>query len=164
MMNSKLKIKDITAISVCSVLLVIAQVAMRFLPNIEVVSLFILLFTKHFKKKTLYIIYIFVLVEGLIYGFGMWWITYTYVWTILYFICLFVRDVESPFALSIVLAIYGLLFGAFSSIAYFVTLGVGGGISWIISGFMFDLMHCIGNFATTLILYKPLNNIMKRII
>ena len=164
MNKSKLAIKDITIISVCSVLLLIGQVALRFLPNIEVVSLFILLFTKHFKKKTLYIIYIFVLVEGLIYGFGMWWLTYTYVWTILYFICKFVSDIENSFALAIVLAIYGLLFGTFCSLVYFVTLGPGGAISWIISGFTFDLMHCAGNFVTTLVLFKPLNNIMKRIL
>ena len=93
-MHSKLKIKDITLIAVSSVLLLAAQVAMRYLPNIELVSLLILLFTKHFKRKTLYIIYIFVLIEGLIYGFGLWWICYTYVWTILYFICLFVRDIK----------------------------------------------------------------------
>ena len=164
MNKSKLAIKDITIISVCSVLLLIGQVAMRFLPNIEIVSLFILLFTKHFKKKTLYIIYIFVLVEGLIYGFGMWWLTYTYVWTILYFICRFLSDIDNSFALAIVLAIYGLLFGTFCSLVYLVTLGPGGAISWIISGFSFDLMHCAGNFVTTLVLFKPLNNIMKRIL
>lgn len=163
-MHSNLKIKDITVIAVSSVILLIAQIAMKHLPNIELVSLFILLFTKHFKSKTLYIIYIFVLVQGLLYGFGLWWVCYTYVWTILYFICLFVRDVDSPFALAVVLAIFGLLFGVFCSFVYFVTLGPGGAISWIISGFTFDLMHCIGNFIVTLVLFKPLNNAMNKIL
>jgi len=163
-MNSKLTIKDITTISVCSVILIIAQVAMRYLPNIEVVSLFILLFTRHFKKRTLYIIYLFVIVEGLLYGFGLWWVTYLYVWTILFFICRAFNDIDNSFTLAIILAIYGLLFGVFTSFVYFVTLGVSGGISWIISGFPFDLLHCIGNFITTLILFKPLDKMMKRII
>ena len=160
----KLSIKDITLIAVCSVILVTAQVALRFLPNIELVSFFILLYTKHFKKKTLYIIYIFVFAEGLIYGFGLWWVMYTYVWAILYFICRIFRDIENSFTLAIILAIYGLLFGVLCSFVYFVTLGPGGAVSWIISGFPFDLMHCFGNFVTTLILFKPLDNIMKRII
>ena len=35
------------------------------------------------RKKTLYIIYIFALLEGLIYGFGIWWIMYLYAWPML---------------------------------------------------------------------------------
>lgn len=161
--RSKLAIKDITLIAVCSVILLAAQLVMRYLPNIELVSLIILLFTQNFGKKTLYIIYLFVFVQGIIYGFGLWWITYLYVWAILYFLCALFKDIENSLALAIILAIYGLLFGVLCSPVYFISLGPGGALSWIISGFPFDLMHCIGNFITTIILYKPLQKVFKKI-
>lgn len=67
---------------ILSALLIIGQVALGFLPNIEVVTLLVIAYTLVFGKKVFFIIYIFVLVEGLIYGFGLWWINYLYVWSV----------------------------------------------------------------------------------
>ena len=73
-------------------LLLVSQVALAFLPNIEVVSLLIIIYTLFFKRKTLYIIYLFALLEGLLYGFGTWWIMYLYVWTILWGIAMLLQN------------------------------------------------------------------------
>ena len=64
-------------------ILLIGQVGMAFLPNIEPVSTLIILYTLTHKKYTFYIIYVFVLLEGILYGFGIWWISYLYIWSIL---------------------------------------------------------------------------------
>ena len=75
------------------------QVALRLLPNIEVVSLLIVLFALHFRHRTLFMIYIFVLLEGLVYGFGIWWVSYLYVWTILYLAAILLKNLAPPASL-----------------------------------------------------------------
>ncbi len=42
----------------------------------ECVTLLFILYTLYFRKRTLYIIYAFALLEGMVYGFGLWWFMY----------------------------------------------------------------------------------------
>mgnify|MGYP001090424746 CR=1 FL=1 len=79
----KLTVKELVALALLTALLFVAQVALAFLPNIELVSLLIIVYTLAFRHKVLYVIYAFAVLEGLLYGFTMWWITYLYVWTVL---------------------------------------------------------------------------------
>ena len=79
-----MKTRELVGNAFLAAILVIVQVAFSFLPNIEFVSLLIILYTLVFEKRTVVIIYLFALLEGILYGFGVWWIMYLYVWTILY--------------------------------------------------------------------------------
>lgn len=139
-----------------SALLIAVQVGLAFLPNIELVSLLIILFTIYYGWKTLYIIYIFAIVEGLIYGFGIWWINYLYVWTILMLITMLFRSMRSPLFWAILSGAYGLCFGLLCSIPYLFIGGVPMAIAGIISGIPFDAIHCISNYIIALVLFKPL--------
>ena len=69
-----MKTREIVIYGILSAVLLAAQVSLGFLPNIEIVTLLILVYTFVFRKKVFFIIYIFVFLEGLIYGFGLWWI------------------------------------------------------------------------------------------
>ena len=73
--------KDIVIVGMMSALLIAVQVGLAFLPNIELISLLIILSTIVYGWKTLYVIYIFTLAEGL-YGFESV-VNYLYIWTIL---------------------------------------------------------------------------------
>ncbi len=132
------------------------QIVLAPLPNIELVTLLVIVYTGVFKQRTLLIIYTFVLLQGLVYGFGIWWVTYIYVWSVLYVIVYFI-NVDNALVLAVIAGIFGILFGTLTSIPYFITGGIGGGISYIIAGVMFDLAHCVGNFLSVLLLYKPLS-------
>lgn len=46
------------------------QVALMHLPNIEMVSLLIVLYTVIFEKRAVIILAVFIMLEGLVYGFG----------------------------------------------------------------------------------------------
>ena len=159
----KLQVKELVLIALLSALLLVAQVGLAFLPNIEVVSLLIILYTLFFKKKTLYIIYIFALLEGLIYGFGIWWIMYLYVWTILWGITMLLKEEKSPVIWAFISGFFGLLFGTLCSVPYFITGGVGMGISWIASGLLMDIIHGIGNFLVTILLFHPLYTAFNKV-
>lgn len=160
-----MKIKDIVIIGMMGALLVGIQVAIGLLPipNLELVSLLIITFTLVFGYRTLYIIYIFVLLEGFFYGFGPWWINYMYVWTILFFIANIFRKREEALFWAIVSATFGLSFGALCSIPYFITGGFPSGMAYWVSGIPFDIIHGIGNFVVALLLFKPIYRILNKL-
>ena len=72
------------------------QVAMSGLPNIEPVSLLVLVYAVVFGKKCLYPIYLYVLMEILVYGIGTWNVNYLYVWAILALAAYLMRKMEHP--------------------------------------------------------------------
>lgn len=151
-----MRTKDIVIIGIMSALLIALQVGLSFLPNIELVSLIVILCTILYGWKTLYIIYIFVMVEGLIYGFGIWWINYLYVWTILMLLSMLFRDKRSPFFWAILSGAFGLCFGALCSFPYLFIGGPSMVLSSIISGIPFDAIHCVSNYIIALVLFIPL--------
>lgn len=159
----KLNVKELVLIALLSALLLVSQVALAFLPNMEVVSLLVILYTLFFKKKTLYIIYIFAILEGLVYGFGTWWIMYLYVWTILWGITMFLKEEKSPVIWAFISGFFGLFFGTLCSVPYFFIGGVAMGFSWIAAGLMADVIHGIGNFVAALLLFKPLYTAFEKV-
>ncbi|MGN0507072.1 MAG: hypothetical protein ACI4FZ_10970 [Lachnospiraceae bacterium] len=159
----KLSVKDIVLIALLSALLLISQVALAPIPNVELVSLLLILYTMFFQKKTLYIIYVFVLLEGILYGFGMWWFCYLYVWTILWGITMLLKSEQNALFWALVSGFFGLAFGTLCSVPYFLTGGIEMGLGWIVSGLPFDITHGIGNFVVALLLFRPLHYALSRI-
>lgn len=163
--------REILLLGLFSAILVVVQVAKAliaaFLPNIELVSLFIIVYTLILGKKVFYIIYVFVLVEGTVFGFDIWWFNYLYVWSILAAAALLLRKYDKPLVWAIVSGLFGLMFGALCAIPYLFIGGKDAGISaavayWI-KGIPFDLLHCAGNVASAALLFKPLYRLLKRL-
>lgn len=75
----KLTVRELVFLALCTAAMFVSQVALSFLPNIELVSLLVIVYTHAFRRKVLYILYVFALLEGLLYGFTTWWLTYLYV-------------------------------------------------------------------------------------
>ena len=134
-----LNTKEIALMGILSALLIIGQVALGFLPNIEVVTLLVIAYTLVFGKKVFFIIYIFVLVEGLIYGFGLWWINYLYVWSVQAAVTLFFRKQKSVLFWSILSGFFGITFGALCALPYFAIGGPQAAFAYWISGLAYDL-------------------------
>ncbi len=160
--TNRLSIRELTFIAVFSALLIAAQVTLSVLPNIELVSILIISATFMLGYKIIYVLIVFVAVEGIIYGFGLWWFSYTYVWGILAFISILFRKERNPLVWALISGGFGLLFGTLCSIVYFIALGFSGGLAWLISGFPFDIIHGISNFVIALVLSKPLFNVIDR--
>lgn len=150
-------------VGIATALLFASQVVLASLPNIEIVSVLLLVYTRYMKKLTLYVIYAFALLEGLVYGFHVWFLVYLYIWMILYLIARAVGEMDSPLAWAFIAAVFGLAFGTLSSIPYFFILGVEGALAYIGAGLVFDLAHCAGNFVTTLLLYAPLCRVFEKV-
>lgn len=167
--GKRISVKELVLYAALAALLLTVQVGLAFLPNIELVSLLLIVYTRVIGKKALYPLYIFVFAEGLIYGFGIWWVNYLYIWAILVFFTLVLQKIvtrkeDSVLLWAVFSAIYGLLFGTLSSIPYLFIGGFGLTATYIINGIPFDLLHCGGNLVVGLILIKPLHRLMQRLV
>ena len=162
-MDKKLSIRELTLFGVLGAMTFALQVAMAPLPNIEPVSLLVMIYAAVFGWKALYPVYVFVVMEILFYGISTWNIYYLYVWTILACAAILMRHTRQTFPWALLSAVFGLFFGALCGI---VDIFIGGfayaAAKWV-SGIPFDLLHCGGNFAITLILFKPLRAAMEKL-
>ena len=139
------------------------QVVMAPLPNIEPVSLLVMLFAVTFGWKSLYCIYTFVVMEILFHGIGLWNINYLYIWTVLAVAAILFRKMEPALGWAILSGVFGLCFGALCGIVDVFIGGFGYAAAKWVSGIPFDLLHCGGNFAIAIILWKPLKNLLIRL-
>jgi len=158
-----LSVKDIVIIGMMTAALVTVHVALSFLPNIELITLLIIVFTLVFGWRTLFVIFAFIFVEGLIYGFGLWWFSWLYIWPVLFAIAMLFKKCRSVFFWAMFACIFGLCFGALSAIQTVVISGLYAGVAYWIQGIPFDIVHGISNFILTLLLFYPLYFVMNKV-
>ena len=120
----------IVTLGFLSAILLVGQLGMAFLPNIEPVTTLIILYTLIYKKQVFPVIYTFVLLEGLVFGFGIWWVSYLYIWSILALIVLSLRKITSVILWAVVSGAFGLLFGALCAIPYLISGGPGAAFAY----------------------------------
>ena len=156
-----LPLGEVVLFGILGALMFALQVVMAPLPNIEPVSLLVMLFAVTFGWKSLYCVYTFVVMEILFHGLGLWNINYLYVWAVLAFAAIGLRKMEQPLAWAMLSGVFGLCFGALCGIVDIFIGGIGYAVTKWISGIPFDLMHCGGNFAITLVLWKPLRKLLR---
>ena len=140
-----------------------AKYAMSFLPNIEPVSLCVMLFAVVFGKKWVYPVYLYVAMEILFYGISLWNINYFYIWAVLAVAAYFLRKMRHPLGWAMLSGIFGLLFGALCGIVDVFIGGFSYAVTKWISGIPFDILHCAGNFVIALVLFVPLRNLLKKL-
>ncbi len=159
--------RQIALFGMLGAMMYVLKLLMQWLPNIHLLGVFIVTLTVVFRWKALYPIYVYVLLDGIVGGFGIWWIPYTYIWTLLWgAVMLLPKNMPSRAAglvYPLVSALHGLLFGIlyapFQAIAF--GLGFEGTLAWIISGLPFDVTHCVSNFVCGLLIL-PLVRVLRR--
>ena len=159
----KLTLREVVLFGVLGALTFALQVVMGPLPNIEPVSLLVLLFAAVFGWKCLYPVYVFVVMEILFYGLGLWNINYLYIWAVPALAGVLLRKMEGSLGWALVSGVFGLAFGALCGI---VDLFIGGwayALTKWASGIPFDILHCAGNFGIALVLFKPLRGVLERL-
>ena len=161
--NKKLTIREITLFAVLGAMTFALQVAMAPLPNIEPVSLLVMVFAVVFGWKCLYPVYVFVVMEILFYGISTWNVYYLYVWTVLALVAILMRKTTHPLAWALLSGVYGLFFGALCGIVDIFIGGFAYAASKWVSGIPFDLLHCGGNFGIALIMFKPLRHLLEKL-
>lgn len=143
-----------------------SKILMEFAPNIHLIGVFTIAYTVVYRKKALYPIYTYVILNGLFSGFAAWWIPYLYLWTVLWGAVMLLPQKMSkkiqPFVYMSVCAVHGFLFGTLYAPVQAIVYGLSlrGTISWIIAGLPWDFIHGISNFFCGLLIV-PVITILK---
>ncbi len=161
--QNKLTIRQVALFGMLGALTFGTKVAMSALPNIEPVSLFFLLYGVVFGRKSLYPVFLYVVMEILCYGIQLWNINYLYIWLVPVLLGWIFRKEEHPLFWAVVSGAFGLFFGLLCAPVYLFIGGPGYAIGWWVAGFPFDLLHCGGNFVIALVLFVPLRKLLTRL-
>lgn len=162
-MHKKLTLREIALFGMLGALTFGMKVAMAGLPNIEPVSLMVMLFAVVFGLKCLYPIYLYVLLEILLYGINLWNINYLYVWLILALAAIAMRRLKNPLWWALLAGAFGLCFGLLCTPVYWVLDGWQYALRWWATGVGFDVAHAVGNFVIALVLFYPLRKLLTKL-
>ena len=164
----KLKLKDVAVLSLMGALMFAGDVLLEMLPNIHLVGIFITVTTVVYRKWALLSIYVYVLLQGLLSGFDLWWIPYIYIWDFLWlFIMLIPKrlpDNIKNILYVVVCALHGYLFGilyAPSQVLLFFDGDFSRMIPWIIKGIPADITHGTSNLILGTLFILPAVKILK---
>lgn len=163
----KLTTRETAVFGMLGALMYASKVIMEIAPNIHLLGVFTIAITVVYRKKALYPIYTYVLLNGMFSGFATWWIPYLYLWTILWgVIMLLPKNMPKgvkPIVYMIVNASHGFLFGTLYAPAQALLFGLSfdGMIAWIIAGLPWDFIHGVSNFFCG-ILIVPIVSVMQK--
>ena len=148
----KLSTKELTVFAMLGALMYASKVIMEVAPNVHLLSVFTVAFTVVYRKKALYPIYTYVLLNGIFCGFATWWIPYLYIWTVLWGVIMLLphnmKKTVRPIVYMVCCSLHGFLFGTLYAPAQALLYGLNfkAMIAWIIAGLPWDMVHGISNF------------------
>ena len=125
---------------------------MEVAPNVHLLGVFTIAFTVVYRKKALYPIYTYVLLNGIFCGFATWWIPYLYLWAVLWGATMLlpkrIPEKLRPLVYMLLCAAHGFLFGTLYAPAQALLYGLSFQkmVAWIISGLPWDFVHGVSNF------------------
>lgn len=154
----KLNVKETAVFAMLGALMFASKELMAALPNIHLVTVIIVAITAVYRQKALYAIYTFVLIEGLVGGFSLWWIPYLYLWAVPWAVTMLLPKKMpmkiQPIVYSTVCALHGLLYGTIYAPAQALMFGLDfkGTLTWIAAGLPYDCIHGVSNFFCGLLI------------
>lgn len=159
-----MSVQKLTRIALLSAILYVSKLVLDFLPNVELVSLFIILFSLIFGRETLLTITVFNLFQIIQWGIGTWTISYLYVWPLLCLLTLLLKKVikEEFLVWSMFSGVFGLIFGSLFALVY-IPVDPAYALSYWISGLPWDVWHAVWNFVLMFVLGKPLYKLLNRL-
>ena len=158
--------RELAVFAMLGAVMYASKVIMELAPNIHLLGVFTVAYTVVYRKKALYPIYTYVLLNGIFSGFAAWWIPYLYLWAILWgVVMLLPQNMPKkirPIVYMGVCAAHGFLFGTLYAPAQALLYGMSfqGMIAWIIAGLPWDFIHGVSNFFCGL-LTMPLISVLR---
>lgn len=157
--------KKIVLIAFCCALLVVSKEVLAFLPNIELVTFLLILYSLNFELSiSLFISIGFCFIQMILYGIGPWTPMYFIVWSFLVILTVILKKwLKDEHRCAVFSGIFGLFFGFLFSIPYFL-MDWNLGVAYFLKGIPFDLIHCVGNYLLMLLLYERCNDVIKKVV
>lgn len=156
-----MRTRDLTLVAMLSASLTAGKMALSAIPNVEVVTFLLVVFTLQFGfRRTLATSMVFVTTEILLYGFGTWLLGYYIMWPSLVGITALIssRNTLGETRWAVVSGMYGFLFGLFFAVTESLFYGPAYGLAYWLHGIPFDLVHGTSNFILMLVLFNPIHS------
>ena len=162
------RLRKLILFAMLGTLMFVSKLVMEALPNIHLIGALIVIYTVVYRWEALIPLYTFVFITGLYAGFDVWWLPYCYIWTALWGMTMLLpRRMPKWLAVPVYMTVcglhglmYGTLYAPVQAIAY--GLGWKAMLTWIASGFPWDVAHAIGNVVAC-ILIVPLSSVLLRL-
>lgn len=162
----KLTIREIAVFGMLGGIMYASKLIMELIPNVHLLGVLTIAYTVVYRKKALYPIYTYVILNGIFSGFAAWWVPYLYLWALLWGVVMLLpknmpKKVQ-PVVYMTVCAVHGFLFGTLYAPAQAILYGLSfkGMIAWIIAGLPWDAIHGVSNFFCG-ILIMPVITVLR---
>ena len=154
--------KSIALVGIMAAAIECGKLALSFIPNVEVVTLFIALFSYVFGLSGILAAFVFVCIEPLIWGFGTWIASYIIYWPAVALVFFFLGSlkIRNRFVISFIVALSTFIFGILTSL---IDVGLLSGFLdnfwyrfsiYYARGAVFYIVHIISNTIIFLALFN----------
>ena len=163
-----LTVKEMCVFALLGTMMFCSKLLMEFLPNIHLLGMFTVVCAVVYRWKGLIPIYIYVFMNGIFSGFATWWIPYLYVWTVLWGMAMLIpQKIPDKIAMVVyplICAFHGIIFGTLYAPFNAILMGFNFEqmMTWIVTGFTFDIIHCVGDFIAGLLIL-PVSKLLKKL-
>ena len=154
----RLSVREMCVFGLLGALMYAAKAVFASIPNVHLVGVFIVATTVVYRQKALWIIYVFVFLSGLLDGFGIWWMSYLYIWLPLWGVVMLLpqnmKPVRKAAVYMLVCSLHGFLYGLMYLPVQMVITGLKGDalLAWYVSGLPYDMIHGVSNFFCGLLI------------
>ncbi len=155
--------------AIMAALLVAGKYSLALIANVEVVTVFIIVFASAFGyMPTMIAVNVFCALDPIIYpktmSFPSIIIGYFLYWNLLCLLSYLIHKsgVRSPLVYALFAFFMSFIFGALMAACQSIVAGVAF-VPLYAAGILFDVIHMVSNFAIVLVLYKPLSVLLKKI-
>lgn len=153
-------------VGLLSATLFVSQLALSALPNVELVSFFIVIFTLTLPLSTsLFIVIIFVTLQMMTWGLGDWVFGYLWIWPMLVLFTKLMQPInrENSHFWALFSGFWGFLFGALFALHQGILYGMQYSFIYWVRGISFDIIHAIANYILMLLLFHPVLKLFKQL-
>ena len=173
-MKKSLWTKDIVLTALAAALLSAGKQALAAIPNVEVVTLLIMLYAACFKPQIAFIVTgIFIVIECFIWGIHTWVLAYVIHWNFISFATfLLVRvfKIKNRFIFFAFTILVTACFGVLTSLIDAI-VGAGGSmekfamlfVTIYVRGIFFYVVQVVGNAVFNIVLFVPMRNLLDRL-
>lgn len=147
-------------------ILLLQKELMSFIPNVSLTVFLIVLYSRVFgRRKTLFILLVYVLLDNMIMGnMGPIYIPFQYVaWAVIPVLLTTVfRDVNDPLRLALLAALFSFLYCWILVIPGCIVMNIGVK-AYLAADISFEVILAVSGFVSVLLLYRPCYKVMIRL-
>ncbi len=166
--HSLFTVRELVVFAMLGALMFALKLAMQALPNIHPVGVLTMVYALVYRAKGLCPLAVYIFLDGLLNGFTIFWLPYTYAFPLLWGITMLLPK-EMPDRIGrvvypVVCALHGLIFGLLNLPAWMLA----GMVTWesfpgwMLAALPYDIVHAVSNFCFGFFIL-PLRDLLQKL-